>query len=107
VRFPVFAPSAPEPKEPPPSSDTEWDKVRRELYGENEGRAVELAMAGSGSQFDRAQVDELEKVLLQTLKNASNIHNLKPDDSIAITVFGQPSASYKRTRSKSQTTNFF
>ena len=107
VRFPVFAPSAPEPKEPPPSSDTEWDKVKRELYGEAEGRAAEVAMAGNASQFDRAQVEELEKVLLQTLKNASNIHNLNPDDSIAITVFGQPStvSQVRKSRAKGQAAN--
>jgi hypothetical protein len=91
VRFPVFAPSAqPESKEPAPISDSEWDKAKRELYGESDNSTAETAVIGSGSHYDAAQVEELRKVLLQTLKYAANIHQLKPEDSVAISVFGQP-----------------
>lgn len=111
VRFPVFAPSVPEPKEPPPpASDSEWDRAKRELYGEAEGRSADMALMGGGSQYDAGQVEELKTVLLQTLKSASNIHNLKPDDFIAITVFGQPSAfvSARKSRvSRSDSSNLF
>ena len=104
VRFPVFTPSATEQKEPQPTSDSEWDKARRELYGEAEDRPVELVSVGSGSQYDSEQVEELKKTLFQTLKSASNIH-LKADDSVAITVFCQPATAIqgRKSRSKAET----
>ncbi len=105
VRFPLFAPSAPEPKEPPATSDSEWDKAKQELYSEADGRSAEVALVAGGSQFDSEQVEQLKKVVLQSLKSASNIHNLKSDDFVAVTVFGQPSAvaQVKKSRSKSAT----
>ncbi len=107
VRFPVFAPSAPEPKEAQPAADTEWDKAKRDLYAETEQRSAEMTLVSGGSQYNAEQVEELKKVLLQTLKNAANIHNLKPDDFIAITVFGQPSTpvQIRKSRAKSSTSN--
>src|SRR5260221_5613149 len=105
VRFPLFAPSAPEPKETQTTSDSEWDKARQELYSDADGRITEVSQVAGGSQYDSEQVDQLKKVVMQALKNASNIHNLKPDDFVAVTVFGQPSAvsQVKKSRTKSAT----
>jgi hypothetical protein len=64
-------------------------------------------MIGTGSQYDAGQVEELKKTLLQTLKYSANIHNLKPDDSVAITVFGQPAtvAQVRKSRSRNEPAN--
>jgi len=107
VRFPLFAPSAPEQKETQTSSDSEWDKAKQELYNDADGRIAEVSLVAGGSQFDSEQVEQLKKVVLQSLKSASNIHNLKSDDFVAVTVFGQPSAvsQVKKPRTKSATSN--
>jgi hypothetical protein len=109
VRFPVFAPNPPEAKDPTAgaSADSEWDKTKRELYGEADARAGELALISGESQFDGDQVEKLKEVILQSLKNAANIRNLKPDDSIAVTVFGQPATivQLKKIRSKPAASN--
>jgi len=108
VGFPVFASGNAEAKEPAPASDTEWDKAKRDLYGANEERVANAVGIGGGSRFDPEQVDALKKVLLQSLKNAANIRNLKPADFVAFTVFGQPvtvvQVKKSRTRSASNST---
>ena len=104
VRFPVFAPNPPEAKEPKAGAgtDSEWDKTKRELYGEADGRIGELAQLTGESQFDGDQVERVKEVILQSLKNAANIRDLKPEEFIAVTVFGQPSTVFqvKKTRNK-------
>jgi hypothetical protein len=109
VGFPVFATIAPEKRPPPPAADSEWDRAKREVNGESEGRALDVGWMGGGAQFDPEQVEELKKALLQSLKNASNLHHLKPNDFIAITVFGQPSVAVqaRRVRGRTQSANLF
>jgi hypothetical protein len=101
VGFPVFAPNANEPKEPAPAADSDWDKAKKDLYARDDTRPTETAFASTGAKFDPDQVDELKQVLLQALKNASNIRNLKPNDFVAVSVFGHPAtvASTRKSRS--------
>src|SRR5262249_44698238 len=75
---------------------------KRDVYSATEERTASLALLPGGSKFDPEQVEALRKVLLQTLKNASNIRNLKPEDFVAFTVFGQPAnvVQVKKSRSK-------
>jgi hypothetical protein len=93
VGFPVFAPNAPEPKEPEASADSDWEKAKRALSSEADEGAGELALLGGEPQFDAGRVEELKKLIFQSLKNATNIRHLKPDDYIGVTVFGHPSAA--------------
>src|SRR6185436_16893178 len=44
---------------------------------------------------------ELKTLLVRTLKNASNIRHLKPDEAVSISVFGSPSSTVRTTRNKS------
>ena len=102
VGFPVFAPSTAEAKEPAPPTGTDWEKAKKDVFGAGEEHAANLAVIGGGAKFDPEQVAALKKVLLQTLKNASNIRNLKPGDFVAVTVFGQSAnvAQVKKSRSR-------
>jgi hypothetical protein len=96
VKFPVAAPppteQAPEKVEEPGSR---WEQTRRELYGgpltfrtTARGSGVVFAAKPSGRRYDRDEVEKLEQTLLAVLREAANIRNLRPDDSIAIAVFG-------------------
>jgi len=104
VRFAVFAPNTNEPKEPAPAADSDWEKAKKDLYGRDDTRPTETPFTSIGSKFDPDQVDELKQALLQALKNASNIRNLKPNDFIAVSVFGHPSATAPTRKSRSSKT---
>jgi hypothetical protein len=93
VGFPLTAPPgvAAEPTEE--SSNPEWDQARKELHGEitPEDQANPYVWSSSGFAqvlYDAAKVDALNMQLLHTLKQASNVRNLKPDESVAVVVFG-------------------
>jgi hypothetical protein len=87
VNFPVFAAATPEAKPARPTTDSEWDRTKRELYG---GRAEDKLLGQPATKFEPEQVEALTKVLLQGLKNATHIRKLKADEYLAISVFGQP-----------------
>src|SRR5439155_15306987 len=86
---------------------SEWDSVKKELYGGTDSRVAELAIGGLESKYDPEQVEALKQGLLQSLTNATNIRYLKPDDFIGITVFGRAGAvlSVKKSRSKTSSSN--
>jgi hypothetical protein len=91
VNIPLLAPPPVTHPTAPKNADSEWESARREVLGEggNDG----IASAGeSDTAFDATQVETLKQVLLNALKNASNIRHLKPDDYVSVAVFGQPIA---------------
>lgn len=100
VNFPVVPPTKVEDeKEKPERSESDWEKVRRELYG----RRQQSWMGGnveSGADYDSDQVDTLKKELIESLKNAANFRHLKPDEYVSITVFGSPNSGVKVKLSK-------
>lgn len=84
--IPLVAPPAKveQPKETP-ATDSSWESARREVYGGSGGGKMPAAAA---PEYDSAKVENLKTALLASLKSASNIRNLKPDDYITICVFG-------------------
>lgn len=93
VNFPVVPPSRTD-EEKAQRTESEWDKAKQEVYS----RRQASWMAGnveSGADYDENQVDTLKKELIESLKNASNFRNLKPDEYVSITVFGSPNSGAK------------
>src|SRR5207249_6025273 len=90
VNFPVMPPPAMEEKKIEPAQNSDWDKARNEIYGQDEQSWTGDMPPSSGGEYNSAQVEGLKKELLQSLKNASNIQDLKPEEFITITVFGSP-----------------
>ncbi len=86
VNVPLLG-SAPAEKKEPEKRESEWEDTRRELRGLPAAGAAETR-GTPPVEYDAAQVEALKKELLRTLKNASNIRNLKPNDFVAVTVFG-------------------
>lgn len=84
VDFPLVAPAekAAEPaKKPDTSSD--WEETRNELFGgdgEEKGRVAQA--------YDEARVSKLADALIDSLKNATHIRSLKPDEFVTIVVQG-------------------
>jgi hypothetical protein len=82
--FPLMAPpTRTEAGKPSPSSP--WEEARRELYG----RPPQIPPpVRPGGEFTAEKVDRLKDTMLDILKNASNIRDMKPDEWVTVCVLG-------------------
>jgi len=85
VNFPLLAPPKAEPKKEQTETSTTWEEARNELYGQPGQPKLSSA---PGEDYDQDKVDRLKDAILESLKNGSNIRDLKGDDSITVCVFG-------------------
>jgi uncharacterized membrane protein YgcG len=112
VNFPLVPP--PETKkegQPKEEGDTVWEETKNELRSTKEGGgftegsygggyggggyggggAMIYMMSGSdrpSEEYDPEKVEQLKTTLIKSLKHAANIHSLKPDESVIISVRG-------------------
>jgi len=90
VDFPL-SPPAEVPQEEteeqkPEKTDPVWDQTRRQMYEPQESR---IRKSGEPKEkYDAEKVENLKTALVQALKHAANIRNLKPDESVILTVAG-------------------
>jgi hypothetical protein len=94
VNFPLLAPPADKnvEKEKAPV-DSSWEEARQEVYGQPTAKTSNPRFT---PEYDAAKVNALQQALLNTLKDASNIRNVKPDESITVCVIGAPAEGSKR-----------
>jgi len=105
VNFPLLPPSekAQETKEKS-ETDSTWEEAKREIYGQHDawgqvGKAFKFSKAGGPEQeYDEKKVEDLKEGLLEALKNATNIRNLKSEETITVCVFGGASAGARKAR---------
>jgi Skp family chaperone for outer membrane proteins len=88
VGFPFLPPPKAEGQQEKPEANSDWEDAKQELYGQPGGGR---ALVASGEPYDEERVNRLREGLLESLRNATNIRGLKPDDSITVCVFGGPS----------------
>jgi hypothetical protein len=90
VNFPLMGPRKLEEKMSEPPLGSEWEDVKRELGNEpgNGWDATESYLIGG--DYDEERIEALQSALFESLRNATNIRNLKSDESVAVTVFGTP-----------------
>ena len=88
VNFPLVGPVA-KPSEGVTNevSNSTWDEARRELYGPPPG-AENDAFVEPREEYDSKRVEKLKGTLLEALKNASNMRNLKPNETVTVVVTG-------------------
>jgi len=85
-------------------TDSTWEETRQELYGQSDawaqaGKALKFGLSpGTQQEYDKDKVEELKESLLEALKNATNIRNLKPDETLTVCVFGGASAGPRKAR---------
>lgn len=85
--FPLLPPpSKPEPQKEEPPSNSTWEQTRRELNGQpyRERRVVALP----AEEYSEERVSKLKDAVLEALKNAPNIRDLKSEEWITVAVFG-------------------
>ncbi len=103
VKFPLLGPPRDEAEKPAEANpkDSTWEETKRELYGPPQppgGGMTEAMMRryglGRGTPgreplaFDAGRVESLKVALLKALKNAGNIHELQPEDTLVVVVRG-------------------
>jgi hypothetical protein len=75
-------------KRPNPQNE-EWTEARNELFGDRRGPGRVERMGHR--EFDEHQFEEFRDGLIESLRNASNIRNLREDDWITVVVRGRGS----------------
>lgn len=90
VNFPLLPPPAKaEPPKEESKTNSAWDEARREIYGQPSETQIITGTAGNPPQsYDEGRVVNLKDTLLEALKAATNIRELKPDDSVTVCLFG-------------------
>ena len=88
VDMPLVAEPKAEKKVAEDADDTneEWEEARNDLFGQKH------FMKGGhkpSRPFDAGEVEELKQGVIEALRNASNIRNLKPNDWITVVIRGK------------------
>jgi hypothetical protein len=98
VRFPLVAPQAAEQEEKPKDTTSEeWERARRELSSRNTleldlERAWTHGIGPAGEEYDAQKVEDLTVSVLEALKNATHIRNLKADEFVTVAILGAEGA---------------
>lgn len=71
--------------------DPVWDETRKEIYEPQEQRRRRPER--EEEKYDAEKVENLKTNLIKSLKHATNIRNLRPDESVILTVTGSGDSS--------------
>jgi len=95
VGSPLLPPPQAEDQQEKTETTTDWEDAKQELFGQSGGGTT---IAAPSEPYDKERVNRLKEGLLESLKNATNIRDLKPDDSITVCVFGAASSDQPKPR---------
>jgi hypothetical protein len=106
VRMPLIAPPAKnEEVTEKEAASSDWDTAKAEVYGgdnpfddlqKNNYKIFKSTSRSAFIEYDAGKVEELKTALLETLKNATHIRTLKPDEWITVAVMGSESMSLEK-----------
>ena len=87
VNFPLRPPPAKgDAKKEDPKGSSAWEEAREEVFGEP-GMAG-MSPAAAEDPYVEERVNRLKKSLLEAIKNAANIRDLKTDEGVTVCVLG-------------------
>jgi hypothetical protein len=66
--------------------DSTWERTKRELYGSPDSGNVLLGQPQPAEAYDAEKVSHAKEALLEALKNAANIRELRPEEYITLVV---------------------
>jgi len=72
-------------------ADPVWEQTRRDIFEPQEERKSRKRR--EEEKYDAKKVENLKTNLINSLKHATNIQNLKPDESVIITITGSDDSS--------------
>lgn len=93
---PPLKPEEQEDEEAAEQVDPTWQRARQQIFAPTTPRPGMSGFSGQGPGL--VKFDQLKKELIETLKHAANIRNLRPDEWIILTVIGrgrQPGEFYE------------
>ncbi len=107
VRFPLVAPQGPPSEEKAKdAASAEWERARRELYArgpyEIDLEHVWEKIGPAVEEYDAQKVEDLTVSVLESLKNAAHIRNLKSDEFVTVAVLGAESAPHQTATAESE-----
>jgi hypothetical protein len=90
VKFPLVQPPAKDDEKAEKPTDTTWEQTKRELYGQRSAnvRMYSVPSHDAAIEYNVEQVEGLKKGLIEALKNAANIRDIRPEESVTIAVIG-------------------
>ena len=92
VNFPVVSPPAEEARKTEKGAESVWEQTKREMYAPPPPPMPGMMVAPVGPPMavrdDGQKAEQLKRALLETLKHAANMRSLKPEETIAVAVFG-------------------
>jgi len=92
VNFPLLPSSTKsEPQKEERQGSSAWEAARKEVFGEPADQGT--ASLPTVEAYSEDKVNRLQAVLLEALKNAANIRDLKPDEGVTLCVFGGTKAA--------------
>jgi hypothetical protein len=106
VKYPLVEPAkkVAEDEKSAETTDSEWEQTKEELFGDRLVRRRGPVTKGfawresPAMEYDAERVSELKKNVLEALKNASNIRDLKPDEFVTVTITGPSNAARTAVR---------
>lgn len=90
VKFPLVAAPAKEEEKPEKAVDSTWEQTKREMYGNRAPnvKVWNVPSIDASAEYNSEQVEGLKKELIEAMKNASNIRDVKPTEWITVSVIG-------------------
>jgi hypothetical protein len=106
VKYPLVEPpkKGVEEEKSEEAVDSEWEQTKEELFGDRlirrRGSAAKpfVWREGPAMDYEAERVAELKKNVLDALKNANNIRDLKPDEFITVAITGPSNATRTSVR---------
>ena len=98
VRFPLIASTTQETKGDTGNADSEWEKARRAVQGEESGEEQGGNMSGRPEtpRYNPRLVEIVTRRVIESMKNAANLRHLKADEYVVVTVAGPPDTGANR-----------
>ncbi|MBI2924185.1 MAG: hypothetical protein HYY24_00590 [Verrucomicrobia bacterium] len=100
VRFPLVAPVVKKEETPEKPADTTWEEARREVFGgpDRDRRWKINRPTVRVAAYDPERVEELKKDLLEALKNAANLRDVKDDEHVVVIATGPSGGAVSKTK---------
>ena len=103
VNFPLLPPPAKgEAQKEEPKGSSAWEEAREEVFGEP--ALVGMGPGANEDPYKEEKVNRLKSSLLDALKNAANIRDLKADEGVTVCVLGGAKLQSGRVKANGRAT---
>jgi hypothetical protein len=99
VSFPLVPPPQKVEQREKPAVDSAWTEAQEELFGQPNDEKGDSTVF---ENYSEEKVNKLKDLLFDSLKNATNIRGLKPEDSVTVCVFGGSSSGRSKGKGNSK-----